>query len=333
MSLLLKTCKYLILFFLTNCFYSVWAQEKDTDSVAKLTGYKIQYPDRITIRMGLTDDFNSYEISDPATNFDILLLPNQELRSNFSLLFRFVEINIGYTPPFLKFNDDNEQKGKTTYFNLGTRFYIKKWMQDFEWTKTQGFYVNLPDNDPQTNDNILFPDFKVTRVGGNTSYIFNENFSFRTIFKQNEWQQLSAGSFVPTLSYFYSRISNGTSAKDKVFDITIGPAYFYNWVLNKRFIITSGALVGIGYSHINPSEGDSSGGANYQTGLTLGLGYNIAGFFTGINANYRAFYHNTSENYDLKDQHSFLEFHIGYRFKAPKKLIEKTNQLENLIKK
>ncbi|MCM5662109.1 DUF4421 family protein [Galbibacter mesophilus] len=321
-----------VLFFICLLGFS---QDQEVDTTASEIVYKKQYPNRITFRVGLTDDFNSYEISNPDTGLDVLLGPNQEIRSTFSLLFRFVEINIGHTPKFIKFNDDNDEKGETSYFHFGTRFYIKKWMQNFEWTKTQGYFVDLRDFGGE-QDYLIFPDFKVTRVGGNTAFVFNENFSFRTIFKQNEWQQISAGSFVPTLSYYYSRISNGTPEKDKVFDITVGPAYFYNWVINKQFIVTSGAHAGIGYTTINTYDGNHSDGVNYQTELTLGLGYNRDGFFTGINANYRAFYHNTSENFDLKDQHSFLEFHIGYRFKAPKIIIDKTNQLEekvnNLVK-
>ncbi|MCF8713459.1 DUF4421 family protein [Joostella atrarenae] len=313
--------------------YGLKAQEKKLDTISTETGNITKYPDKITLRLGLTNDSNSYQLTDPSDDFSITIGPNQRLRSNISLLFRFIEINVGYTPAFLKFNDDDDENGKTTYFNLGTRFYYKKWMQNLEYSKTKGFYVDVSDLNIG-EENVIFPDFKVTRIGGNTSYIFNENFSFRTIFKQNEWQKSSAGSFVPTLSYYYSEISNESSSKDKVFDITIGPSYFYNWVINKRFIVTSGLLLGIGYSHTSSksnNEKTTSDGLNYQADLTLGLGYNIANFFTGININSQSFNHNTDGDYKLSDQHAYAEFHIGYRFNAPKKVLDKMNQLQKKV--
>ncbi|EIJ38142.1 hypothetical protein JoomaDRAFT_1123 [Galbibacter orientalis DSM 19592] len=329
----MKLKDFLFFIIFLSFILSLKAQESNLDSISVEVENITKYPDKITLRVGLTNEANSYEITTPSEDFSVTIAPNQRLRSNISLLFRFIEINIGYTPAFLKFNDDNDEKGKTTFFNIGTRFYYKKWMQNLEWNKTKGFYVDLNDIAPG-EPNIIFPDFEVLRIGGNTSYIFNDNFSFRTIFKQNEWQKRSAGSFVPTLSYYYSRISNDSSDKDKFIDITIGPSYFYNWVINKRFIVTSGAHLGVGYSHITSKSNNvttSMDGLNYQGQVTLGLGYNIPNFFTGVSLNSQSFNHNTDGNNKLSDQHAYVEFHIGYRFDAPKKVLEKMNQLQQKV--
>ncbi|MDG3582759.1 MULTISPECIES: DUF4421 family protein [Galbibacter] len=326
MLLFFKRFYCIVLFYTSVC--CAYAQEKTPDSSdTNQEKAIITYPNKISFRLALNNDFNSFEIKDPSTGFGATIEPNQELKTNFSVLFRFIELNIGFIPSFLDFNNDNDSKGKTTFFNLGTRFYFKKWMQSLEWSRTKGYYVDLPG----INENVLFPDFKIFRIGGTTSYIFNDSFSFRAIFKQNEWQRISQGSFVPTLTYFYTEISNGEdSGEDKSFDITIGPSYFYNWVINKRFLVSGGVHGGIGYTNTHSQAShETYSGINYQADVKLGLGYNIDSFFTGIHYNYRSFYHNTDSSYNLKDQHSFLEFHVGYRFDAPKKWVDKIDKIEN----
>ena len=248
-----------------------------------------------------------------------------------------MEIDVGYTPTFLKFNHDDEEKGKTKFFNLGTRFYVKQWMQNLELSKTKGYYISAKDFGYPDENNVIFPDLKVFKIGGSTSYIFNPDFSFRAIFKQTEWQQKSSGSFVPTLSYYYTDFKNEGMGKDQYVDVATGPSYFYNWIIANKFLVSAGAFGGIGYSHVRSSgftdgtASSKSDGLNYRTEFTVAIGYNTPKFFTGVNVSINSFYHNVETDFRVDDQQQFFEFHLGYRFGSPKKLERKMDSLQKKV--
>ncbi|HJS01752.1 MAG TPA: DUF4421 family protein, partial [Flavobacterium sp.] len=109
-----------------------WAQEKKTDTISKqpvVNEYKEFYGDYIKTRLGFSNSFNSFHIKDENNNLDFTLSPNQRLRTTFTFMYKFIEFDLGYTPEFISFNKDDEDNGKTTFFNFGTRLYLGKWMQ------------------------------------------------------------------------------------------------------------------------------------------------------------------------------------------------------------
>lgn len=310
---------------------------QEADSILKKDPNIISYPETITFRLGFSNEFNSFEVADRTSNFEATISPNQQLKSTFSFLFRFLEIEFAYTPTFLKFNHDDAIKGETEFFNMGTRFYVAQWMQNFEITKTKGYYIASKDLGFPEADNVIFPDLKVFKVGGSTSYVFNKDFSFRAIFKQTEWQRRSSGSFVPRLNYYYTEFRDKNRRRDKNLDIAVGPAYFYNWIINRKFLVSVGAYAGIGYSHIRSSgfeantPNTSFNRVNYQSDFTAALGYNTASFFTGVNVSLKSVYHRLDTDFSIDDQQQFFEFHIGYRLDAPKNILQKAKELERKI--
>ncbi|WP_081709390.1 DUF4421 family protein [Flavobacterium cauense] len=324
-----------------NVFYSllllgtISLNAQVNDSIAKYNTsdeFIEYYDDYFTTRIGFSNNFNSYTLNDKNNNLKFNLTPNQKLKSTFTFLFRFIEIDIAYTPKFIKFNNDDAENGTTKFFNIGTRLYHKKWMQNIQYSKTTGYYVAVSDLGI-SGDNIIFPDFKVSKMGGSTSYIFNSNYSFRAVFKQNEWQKKSAGSFVPTLSYYYTRISDNTPASNNIYDIAIAPAYCYNWVILEKILLSGGVSGGIGYNYTGVVYDDDTpskavDGITYQTEFKLAIGYNSPKFYSGISADINSFYHKIDSNISVKDQQTFFEFFLGYRFKVPDKYLKKFDALE-----
>lgn len=287
--------------------------------------YVERYADAIKVRLGFSNSFNSFHIKDKEDHVDFTLSPNQRVQSTLTLIYKFIEIDLGYTPAFIRFNKDDDSRGTTKFLNFGTRFYVGKWMQELQYAKTKGFYVDK--HDLGVAENFLFPDFNVQKIGGSTSYIFNPNFSFRAIFLQSEWQKKSTGSFVPSISYYFTRIENNDPGKDHIIDVALGPAYYYNWVIARKFLVSAGAYGGIGYNqtktvyrHTDNMPDETVKGLSFQTQLRLGFGYNSEKIYAGATARLNSFSYQGDPQVHVQDQQQFFELYIGYRFKGPEKI-------------
>lgn len=296
----------------------------------------INYDEFLTTRLSFSDNFNLLTLKDKGGNSELLFSPNQQINSTLSLAYRFLEIDIGYTPKFIRFNKDDDIRGKTKFFNLGTRFYVGRFMQNIQYRKTRGFYAE--DLEFPERDKFIFSDLKIVKFGGSTSYVLNPDFSFRALFKQNEWQTKSSGSLVPTLSYYWTKISDPEFGKDALFDITIGPSYYYNWIIENSFLVGIGGHAGIGYNETKSTFTDDTpnhkmDGLIYTTELKLALGYNSTRFFTGVNVTFDSFYHDNEPDFKVKDQQRYFEFYLGYRFNAPKILTTATEYVQGKIPK
>ncbi len=274
--------------------------------------YFKSYNDKITASVYYLDTSNSFQITsdkqEPKTYLD--LIPNRREQIGFNLNYKIIDVTIGFAPKFLGGNTgDSHSKN----FNFNTRFYYKKWMQSFTFINQKGFYVK--DN----NVTAQLPDMRTTKIGGSTSYIFNDKFSFKTLVNQNEWQTKSSGSFIPTFSFYYTNIdlnSPDTTPGD-IYVFTLAPSYFYNFVISDRVLIGAGIGLGAG---INDIDGDTS--ALYQADLNLKLAYNQDRFFAFANLNATSFDQDEKVDPRLNDNIVTFKISAGYRFDPPKKVKE-----------
>lgn len=78
--------------------------------------------------------------------------------------------------------------------------FFKHFMQIIAFYKQTGFLVRTQD--------VTLPvdDLKTLKVGGITNYIFNFNFSYRAIGFKNKWQKESTSSFIPSTTYYYTKL-------------------------------------------------------------------------------------------------------------------------------
>jgi len=310
--------------------------QTEIDSINISNPYIENFNNYISARLSINNGFQSFDVHDRNNNLRFKLTPNQQIRSTATLMFRFIEIDIGYTPTFLKFNKDNDIRGKTKNFTIGTRFYLKKWMQNLQYTSTKGYYVE--GGQVGINENIFFSDLRVTKIGGSTSYVFNPNYSFRAIYTQNEWQKKSAGSFVPSVNYYYTKISDNDPGTDHTIDIAAGPAYFYNLVLHDHFLVSAGVYAGIGYNstkttYTDGTPNEKNSGLSWQAQYRAAAGYNNEQFYTGANINFNSFYYNSGPGIKLADQQHYFEFYIGYRFRTSKKFITEFDDTVSIKKR
>ena len=303
--------RFYIFVLIINCQFVV----SQNDSIPKDI-YIVDFQDKISTRISLINTSNSFYINETNTGIKYKLEPNVREYLGASILFRSLEIDFGFTPDFLKSNQDN---ANSKLFNLNFRMFFNQWMQTIDLYNQKGFYIVVD------NERFNTSDVKTFKIGGSTSYIFNPNFSFRAIGFQNEWQTKSAGSFIPRIYYYYTTYSlknEEFNENASSFDLAISSAYYYNLCLTKNLLFSLGGSAGIGLNHSsNLGEGNLTS-ALYQFSGRAVLSYNSDSFFGGINSNLLILEHNVDRYTRQDDTIPFLEFYIGYRFKAPKKWVK-----------
>jgi hypothetical protein len=286
--------------------------------------YFKSYDDKVTTSIYYLDTSNNFQIGFDTNGQKkyIDLTPNRQEQLGVSLSYKFVDISFGFSPKFFDVNKDNSD---SKLFSFNTRFYYKKWMQSFTFINQKGFYAS------EETVQVPFPRMRTTKIGGSTSYIFNDRFSYKTLVNQNEWQTKSSGSFIPTFSFYYTNLNlnnEPNSSNGDIYVFSLAPSYFYNFVISHRILIGTGIAFGAG---INDIDGDVS--ALYQLDLNLKLAYNTDRFFAFASLNTLNFVQSDSVKDRLNDNISTLKLSIGYRFDPPnkvKEVYEKINQKTGL---
>ncbi|GGD23249.1 DUF4421 family protein [Flavobacterium orientale] len=287
---------------------SLFAQQ-DSEENSHFTNYD----DKLITSLYYFDTSNNFLFNynlDGTSNY-LEFQPNRREQIGVNLSYKFIDVSYGFSPAFLAENKDNSG---SKLFTLSTRFYHKKWMQSLTFINQKGFYVS--------NGEVQapFPRMRTTKIGGTTSYIFNDKFSFKTIANQKEWQSKSAGSFIPNLSIFYTNFDlndGGEDTNSNIYLVSLAPSYFYNFVINNQFLLSGGMSTGAGFNIV---DGDIS--AIYEWSASLKIGYNSDSFFTFVNLNYIDFIQDSTAQIRLNDQISTVKITAGYRFDPPKKVKE-----------
>ena len=315
--------KFSIVLLCLGCGLFSYSQQ---DSIAK-NEYITDFNDKISTRISLINTSNGFNINNEGIKYK--LVPNKEDYLGFSVLFRSIELDFGFAPKFLNKNKDNKD---SQLFTLNIRMFQNQWMQTIDLYKQKGFYTIIYDV------RLDLPSTKTFKIGGSTSYIFNPNFSFRAIGFQNEWQTKSAGSFIPRLYYYYTKFEVddlGNKENYSFYDIAVAPSYYYNFVIHKNFFLALGLSAGIGINHNQLNyefSSESNTNALYELSARNALGYNSDSFFIGINSNILFLKHHADAANIVDDKITFVEFYIGYRFKAPKKLIKLSDDFNRKFK-
>lgn len=278
------------------------------------------YDEKVTNSLYFIDTSNSFEFlfdSAGGENKHLSLIPNRKAQIGANLSYKFIDISYGFSPKFFEENKDNSG---SKLFTISTRFYHKKWMQSLTFINQKGFYV-------EDDITVFLPRLRTTKIGGTTSYVFNDKFSFKTIANQKEWQIKSAGSFIPNFSFYYTNfdLNNGSGGEHSdVYLATLSASYFYNLVIREKFLVSAGLSPGFGFNDV---DGDFS--PLYEVTGSFKIGYNVDSFFSFINLNFTDFVQDTDAKIRLNDNFSTFKFTLGYRFNPPKKvkeLYEKVNK-------
>lgn len=309
--------------------FVAFAQETEEAIVYKETSeYKASYPNRITARAFYVNTSNSLEIKDRNSDLSFNIEPNKQNRIGASVSFRGITASYSFAPNFIAENKDNED---SKLFILGLRtFFGKHFMQTLDLYSEKGFYLS------GNNESIYLPKTKNFKIGGATSYIWNENFSFRAITSQDEKQLKSAGSFIPRIIYYYSKFNLKSDLANidedyKSFDIAFAPSYYYNFVPTKNLLLSAGVSAGIGLNYSKYEGEDALTTLLTELNFRGSATYDIDNFYLGTHYSYLILNHDADRSSRVADNIPYFQIFVGYRFKAPKSLVEFADKMQNKL--
>ncbi|KAB1066855.1 DUF4421 domain-containing protein [Tamlana haliotis] len=294
------------------------------------------YKNRITTRAFFVKTSNSINIRNRGNpNEEFVLSPNNQDKIGVSVAFRSISASYSFSPNSLA---ENPKDKNSNLFNLNLRNYFgRHFMQTLDIYSQKGVILEIG-NDPQA----YLPDTKTFKIGGSTSYIFNENFSYRALATQDEKQLKSAGTLIPRLVYYFTKHDLNAYSNDpntqsvstdyNSFDIAFAPSYVYNFVPTKNLFISAGASAGIGLNYSNnPAGEDDTTSLLTELDFRGTITYDINFLYLGAHYNYLILNHNSDRSSYIKDDIPYLQVFIGYRFNAPKKLVDKADRINGKI--
>jgi len=139
-----------------------------------------------------------------------ILSPNIGLRYALGFNYRFASIRLGIRPGLSE--ESKKDKGKSDIFTIKVKLLFDKWSHRLEYNYVKGFYVKNTDdfliNSFDINYQIQFPNMKTSIFTGTSAFKFNDNYSVRATESQTEIQIKSAGSLMPSIDYWFYKISD-----------------------------------------------------------------------------------------------------------------------------
>ncbi len=283
-------------FILTLIPYYGMAQKKTSVD----NGYYVTYPDKLILRLYLSQKYAPFTISSSKNNEDLNYKTNSKLNLGIGATFNSLTLNIAYGFGFL---NDEKEKGKTKGLDLQVHIYPHKWAIDLLGTFRNGYYLDPKDNNGLNLINYYQrPDFKRNVVGFAIFRVPNDHkFSYRAAVTQNEWQTRSAGSVLYGGEAYYGSIKGDSALVpvkassnfeqagiNKINFLSIGPGigYAYTLVIDKNFFITASAT---GSLNVNFSSEERAGNKQTNTSIIPGgtykgaIGYNSSTWSAGVN--------------------------------------------------
>ncbi|CAM4370755.1 protein of unknown function [Pedobacter westerhofensis] len=309
------------------------AQNKDRPKYQPDSTYIETFDDWFVIKPSIT---NTAEALVAKTgDYNIVLEPNtnEVVRTYFS--YQFISFYFDYLPHSAITNNDNDEKGTTKLFTLGTTLNHRQWFGDLAYSKTKGYFVEntraFREDWKDGDAYIQIPDLHVTSYNASVGYNTNKRLSLAAAVSQTERQLKSAGAFLPKISLRYYIIDDrspqsNVNEKSNNLQALLGAGYQYTAVFNRSLYLVGSFSPAFGFIHTRVqqrSEGDlikfSQEGPIYQWEGKFGFGYNSHRFFAG------SYLTATSAKYaqgltsaENNNADVFLQLFVGFRLKAPK---------------
>ena len=319
----------------------------DSTGAKKFSDYIEHIDSLMVFRLSGLTESEFFEVKGDNFRYDVR--PNAKFVNKLHFSYRFLSFSFAYALPFIPGNDDNDLKGKTKSFKLGFNIITRHWMQQLEFGRTIGYYLEntgdyISDWEKGKDPYIQFPDQKVITIKGATGYKFNPFYSLNSIVSQSEIQKKSCGSFIPSLYYYYYVVdsksddpSQTSSQKSNSFDLQLKAGYNYTLVVASKWYAAGGIALGYGYRFVKlltrypeVRQTDKYNDPGYSGDAIVGIGFNDKRFFAGgeVTSSYTS---NTQQHYSsihLNSTRTFFQVFLGYRFNAPRIVKEKTRMLQ-----
>lgn len=338
--------------FILLCFLSilsVFSQEEGELLHAKRHKYdpiyRVNYFDKMIIKVDINSDVDNFHVPNfnLTSNAESIFIPNQKSKIRLSFDYKFLGLFVSMSTNFN--SKESSAYGDTKILDLSFKyFYSDRLRQEVEFKNIKGFYLENPDGFSPVE---VYPNLEIKTIGGKTFYILDNDFSYRAYDNLTERQIKNAGSFIPSIGYYFNRLkSKRTSDTEKYltqvksFDAIIQYGYMYNMVLGKKWFTTIGAHPGIGinnsksYFYEDKLKQESiikSTHLNLNLDLNFALGYNNKNTFAGFKMNFRDYQYESSKTAELINSKLYFDIFVGYRFNEVKKIKKVFELLEKKV--
>ncbi len=319
---------------------TAWSQHSTGDS----SNFE-SYFDKILIKLNVSSQSDQYSLREKnASGLD--LRANNEYKVFLSLDYEFVGFSYGFSPRLFYANNDDDLKGQSSFTNYKFQFFPGQWLQTVSYDKTKGYYVEnsadfLPGWKEGTDPYLQVPSLKSVQWSGSTFYVVNRDFSFKNLIYQTQWQKKSAGSFVPSLFYDYTRYSFdllGVKALQKDVNLRLGLGYYYTFIIGKHFFVSPNLVpsVGVRFSGYRSEEGGaiSQEHNTYFTRFVEGgikLGFNAKRWVAGGGFSFNVNWYNEGVGRVVENDKLFGIVYVGYRFGTPRFITDLYNKVSKYL--
>lgn len=307
------------------------------------TNYIRSFQEDLTTRLYTSVKYTAFRIANKEEMQNLFYLTNRNIILGVGATYSWFTLNIGLSFPFI--NHDDVLYGNTSYLDLQTHIYLRKYNADLYLQLYKGYYLansgNVIRDWPQGDTFQLRPDIRTINMGFNFQHFFNyRKYSFKAAFNQTEWQKKTAGSWVLGINFFYS-INGSDSAslipgnlqnpylfngiqfnRQDVLNIGINGGYYFTLVVARHFFFSVGLAVGpgIGFSWLDIRDKSiiSRSGMNpvYSGVFRSSLGYNSERVFVGLSfLQQMVFNQLPSQNIWNYFNTGNIRFFLVYRFK------------------
>jgi hypothetical protein len=331
----------LIVIFSLICYLNINAQITDTIHNKIEDGWIEKMSDKIALDVSFNNSYETFEVKTLDNKF--ILYPNIPTNLELTVNYRFISFAFQFAPDFLPGNGDEDLKGKTKSFGIGTSLIFKHWFFDLSYSKVKGYYLENSDDyitQLEGEPYIQFPDLQYKGFAITSGYSNNSKFSLRSLTSQTERQLKSTGSFLPVFNFRYYTIddksSGASTQKTNNIEASIGPGYAYTFVAKEKFYLSLGLMASFGYLNTKlttrqSTENIISNQDNFifrWDGKT-GIGYNGSRFYTGLYANVSGTNYKqentTAVNFETR---IFYHIFLGIRIESPDYLKRFMNKIE-----
>jgi hypothetical protein len=301
-----------------------------------------KFDNQMVAEVSVNNAYEIFEVKTPSDRF--VIYPNIPTNLRFKVSYRFLSIGFQLAPDFIPGNGDNELKGKTKSFSIGTALVFKHWFTDISYSKVNGYYLeNTIDYNPSWSSGdpyLQFPDLHYGGIALSLGYSTNENFSIRNLTTQTERQVKSTGSFIPVFNFRYYTMDDQSIAastqKTKNFETSIGPGYAYTFVIQRYFYLSMALIANLGYLDTELITRQQSGDVITRQNNFIfrgegrtGIGYNKDRFYTGLYATASSTRYEQGNTSVINHETGILyHIFIGIRFNSPnfiKRNVDKIN--------
>ncbi len=351
----MKNLLFIFLFISSLSF----SQNKEADSIKKINDsiirseYIKNYHNQLNIKFEVSNEKQDYITT--LLGDEARISPNLRFRYALGFNYKYISLRLGLRSAAS--NDSKAEKGDSDHFRLKMKLLFTNWSHRFEYNYVKGYYIkNSEDfarNYNTVTNNIQFPDLKTNIFSGTTAYKFNKNYSIRAIESQTESQIKSAGSFIPSIDYWYYKISDtqkyiapdgsiiSRDAYHKYSGINtvINAGYYYTYIYKKNWYAHAYAAPGAGvdFYRVTTKTSDSrysdrSNSFVFSIQSGAAIGYNNEKFYGGIDYHNRHTYENyTDEQFQFNTSKNTFHIFIGYRFRPPKQVTKSVDYIEGKV--